>query len=635
MTRTISIAGVDRTAVWEAREFVLVEVAFRGEVGFGGFDLDDPTAGYDVIGLKQVIVSESTATPTRVFTGYTTDRGLGRDPEAGVATERKWDVAVADANSLFDDRIIDGGARAAETDVARVTWLLSTPFLPLRSTYVAATPTTSLLPRDYTGQTPRAVLAECAEQAGKNFYLVHDGTDLALFYDRNSSSNWSSTLRLSDVAADVDNTVTWAPGWGGVPGLRRDPSELYSGFYVEYSGGRVFVQSGSVASNFRQRERRVFAGHLDTAAAATAYGNQLITDQGTAEEDVITATITVAKQYVNLARGGQRIATKFTHLGDSDFGWRRIARRMVRPAAGDDPDSYELTFELGAPLKTWRRVGAGTQPGSDGIVPAACVENVSSAAAGPRTTLVIDTTVGSQTCQSNAICSKTGVNVSYPGTPCGIGSVAGAWTGRHTGAAYWPVTLPADSSYIDLLLEDFGPTGQRGDAGGWSLAWASAVPTATAYGTILYGGLSTGAVDFAIPRNVVTWGATNYIVTVPDWRVEGGQFLCANGTGNQPENYGLGGSGDYNGWPATPTLRWRRLCAGGSLGMVTAAPSEATNGTRTVFTLVGWDGTGLPMAWLNGLPIEGVTYDSAAKTATLAVPPETGAVVLFRYRAEG
>ena len=640
MSRSITIDGVARSTVWEARDFEFVEHAFRGEVGQGGFDLDDPTASYSVVGLKQVLVSESTASPTRIFTGYTIDRGLGRDDEARAAVERKWDVGIADANPRFEDRIIDGGARAAETDVARVSWLLTTAFLPVRSTYVAASPTTTLLANDYTGQTPRDVLADCAEQAGKNFYLVFDGTDLALFYDLDSSSNWSSTLRLSDVDADVNSTVTWAPQWRGAPGLRRDPSELYSGFWVEYSGGRIFVQSGSVASNFRQREMLVNAGHLTTAAAATTYGNQLITDQGAAEEDVITATVTVAKQYVNLARAGQRISTKFVHLGDSGFGWRRIARRSVRPTVDGDPDQYDVTFALNKPLKTRRRVKQGAVPGSDGSLPPACVENVSSAALGTAVAFVVarERTSGGQPCSytNDAVCSKLTVNISYPTTPCTAASIAGAWTASYSGGLYWPVTLAADANYIDLIIESFGPTGTRGTVGGWSLFWKTgAVPAAGATGTLLYGGLGVGAsTTFTVPRNVVAWSATNYLVAVPDWRVNGDQFLCALATGDPPDTYGLGGSGGYHGWGGGGPVYWRRLCAGAK-GWIVAAPLEATDGSETVFTLLGWDGVTLPEGWLNGLPLEAVTYDYAAETATLAVAPEAGSILLFRYRAEG
>ena len=52
MSRSITIDGVARSTVWEARDFEFVEHAFRGEVGQGGFDQDfDATmiliTGYD------------------------------------------------------------------------------------------------------------------------------------------------------------------------------------------------------------------------------------------------------------------------------------------------------------------------------------------------------------------------------------------------------------------------------------------------------------------------------------------------------------------------------------------------------------------------------------------------------------
>ena len=365
MTRSITIAGVTRTTVWEARDFELVEHAFRGEVGLGGFDLDDPTASYDVVGLKQVLVSESTASPTRVFTGYTADRGLGRGEEARAASERKWDVAVVDANTLLNDRLIEGGGRPAETDVERVQWLLGRPYaVGLADTYVAAGNTVAMPSNtSYSGQYPRDVLEDCAAASGKNYYVVYDGTDLALFYDLDSSANWSSTLRLSDVDADVDNTITWAPQWRGAPGLRRDPSELYSGVWLDYPNGYVFLRNGSIASNYRQRETRLYDDRAHTAVQATAIASNYLAQYGLVEDDTISPTITVAKQYVNLARTGQRISTKFTHLGDSGFTWRRIARRSVRPAAGGDPDAYDIDFELVRPVKVRRRI-AGRDTGT-------------------------------------------------------------------------------------------------------------------------------------------------------------------------------------------------------------------------------------------------------------------------------
>src|SRR5688500_15977375 len=116
MSKTVTINGTGRTSVIRLAGQIWPEVAERGAVGIGGFDLSDEGGAITVPAMKAITVDESAATPNRLFTGYISDPTISR-AQYKLDTDRGWDVDVLDVNTLLDDRLLIAGAnRPEETD---------------------------------------------------------------------------------------------------------------------------------------------------------------------------------------------------------------------------------------------------------------------------------------------------------------------------------------------------------------------------------------------------------------------------------------------------------------------------------------------------------------------------------------
>ena len=106
--------------------------AEEGSVGMFRVEIDDPDGTYRVGGHRLFYVTEDTADPMDqiLALGYTQERVISRgDLVEGYGTSgRVIAVDVADANTILSRRVMTGSDanRPAETDVARVRWLVMT-----------------------------------------------------------------------------------------------------------------------------------------------------------------------------------------------------------------------------------------------------------------------------------------------------------------------------------------------------------------------------------------------------------------------------------------------------------------------------------------------------------------------------
>lgn len=345
MSRTITIAGIDRTSATRLDEFAFVECAWRGEVGMGSLVVDDEAGNITIPALKTVTVDESASSDTRLFTGFTTDRAIRRGPYKTGAS-RQWDVTVIDINTMFDDRVLSGSGanRPQETDFARITWLLSTAALGSMSAgTVISGGNVTMDPADYRGRYARDVLSECAEKAGKNFFAYdYDGTGPKLYYAIPTGSHLASDIKISDDPSDWD-ADTFPPDWGGGAGISFTPDRVYSHVRVQYKSGAVKVNNATTESNFRRRETTLFNSSVKNSTRAAELANKFL-DKAAAEDQIITVRLHLPADRVNDVRAGMRIQVKSEHLGLTDFTWFRITRRTIE-ADGNDV-SYLVSLEF-------------------------------------------------------------------------------------------------------------------------------------------------------------------------------------------------------------------------------------------------------------------------------------------------
>lgn len=359
MSLTCTVAGVDITAGlrypnpdgnWPS--FMLTEAAEKGAVGNGGFQMEDAASAANLPGLKACYWSESNSSNTRLFSGYLADRNIGRGPSMLASTDRQWDVTVVDLNTRFNENIIQSGNRPAETDIARITWLLTVSGFDLKDHgLVDASTTVNMAAQDYTGQYPLDVLNDCSDISGKNFYAYYDDAtgDTSLAYFKSDSSLNTSSCSISNVLGAADNITVFAPSRADK--MRRDPSRVYSGVFFEGYGFHIYRTNTLNASNFRPRDVRVSNPGVGKISTATYLADQFLARSGSEEDRMLQCHLEpVPDSSVNLIRAGQRIACTFQHIsGYTTPTYLRVTRRTVS-SLGDG--IYALDLELSNPVLT-------------------------------------------------------------------------------------------------------------------------------------------------------------------------------------------------------------------------------------------------------------------------------------------
>jgi len=335
-----------------------------GTVGIAGIPFDDPAGTLTVAGWQTFTVDEDQgpAGQQRLWTGYIADRkyqrGLGTSLVTGGA--RLIDTSIVELNTILSFRLFPpsdtAAKRPAETDVQRVQWLLTTTYLkPTVHDYgfVNTSGGVNMDAADYRGQSAYSLLSDCAQASGKNFFIYFDESKNAvgLYYDLDTNNNYTCTLKLSDLLSDWDGVTTFAYDTDAY--LERDPSRVYSGVQVPYSGtaSPAYVTSATIASNFVARDTTAPNVNTKSSAVATASGNRYLSSINT-ESDRIYLTVQLPASKVTLIRAGMRIQLKSTYMPDlSSFTYCRIMRVEAKQDEMT-PDLYNLAMELIPPDPT-------------------------------------------------------------------------------------------------------------------------------------------------------------------------------------------------------------------------------------------------------------------------------------------
>lgn len=343
-------SNVDISARVRAYRTALTANAEEGSVAISQLIVDDEESGINIIGHRTVFwqeTSESSNTGT-ILHGFTADRDVSRGPFR-VERARQWVVNVSDLNTLLGRLLMRGSDanRPAETDVARIQWLMSTGEMNLitDSTYISTTGAVAMDAADYRNQRVLDIIDDCAQQSGKNYFVLRNEflspPALGLFYDFNHSTAYGSAVRLTNVLADVDSTTTYAV-WNDDLSLNRDPSRVYSSVLVPFDGGEAFVSDEAIRIAFARRHTIAPSVNVKSTAKATARGLRYLADIAT-EEDRLTMSYLVPLARVNRLREGQTFQVKFSHLpGYTDWTWVRALKRTTFAIS---EEFYKVTLE--------------------------------------------------------------------------------------------------------------------------------------------------------------------------------------------------------------------------------------------------------------------------------------------------
>lgn len=375
MTLTVSVNGTVIADAIPPSSVASQQRAQGGDVGFGGFAIDDPDALITTTGHHVVLVEESACAQPRLFTGYLTSRDTSRSEDRGMiagADARAHDATTVDLNAVFAFRVLEGAdvKRPEETMGERLTWLLAhsslAPFI--EDTGLCTYSALGMDAADYTGGTPKSVLDDLVGRSAE-FYTYFAYWDVtasaaALYFGPESIGIGESTLAISNDLADIDGSTTFAPD--AEAKLTRTPEEVFSEVVIVYSHGTQRL--------YRRRESTAIAYGLDRGTTIERpYTGKVTTAQKQAEDflsmhavetDTIAVAILVPPASAGLAVAGQRIDVHFTHLYP-DWTSMRIVTSTVTPV-DDTATLYRVELVLAMPVPTLE--GCECQEGDDGVL---------------------------------------------------------------------------------------------------------------------------------------------------------------------------------------------------------------------------------------------------------------------------
>jgi hypothetical protein len=313
----------------------VTEQAEEGSVGTSQLIVSDPLGALDFPPLTRIWATEneiSASSNTHVFDGYIADRNIHRGASELTGSARIWEVSVVDENSILTRRVLSSASanRPAETDVARVTWLANEAdgqLLIDSVEFLFGAGPVNMDAADYRGQTGQDVLADCAEQSGKNYWAYQkEGVGTGIWYGSMDHTAHQSMVRLSNVLTDIDNNTTFAIGDGDATVLWRDPSRLLSGIYGQFANGATYVRNQSMFARIGMRDAPMSWPNVKTTTTAEARANRMLADLDT-EMDRITTTCYLPAAKVNWIKAGMRLQFRASHLpGYEDFVWLRVLK---------------------------------------------------------------------------------------------------------------------------------------------------------------------------------------------------------------------------------------------------------------------------------------------------------------------
>jgi hypothetical protein len=325
--------------------------------------IDDPDGDFEITGhrLFQIVEDEIPGDDNVIFSGYTYDQRIRRGPYRDGAA-REWEVRLVDVNTVVTRRFLteedDDADRPAETDVERLQWLLGLHATELidDDRYLDTTNPVDMDAVNYDGQMVDSVLRDLTRVSLKNIYITHFANPtpdplhfvvFSLVYMHDSSDEYSSAIRISNVLADIgledyETREVFEPSLDSE--LERRPDRIFSKIRVPYDGGFATDERTETATAFARLDAIMPEINVKSEAKAEAIiAAQL--EQLKTQEEVITTSIYVPNAQVNDVRPGMRIQVKYSHFpGYEQFVWGRVLQRTV--SNEESEHLYKVTLEI-------------------------------------------------------------------------------------------------------------------------------------------------------------------------------------------------------------------------------------------------------------------------------------------------
>jgi hypothetical protein len=339
--------------------------AEEGSVGISTLIIDDPLGDLDVGGWRVFMVFEDEAEDedqTCIYVGHSTPSSQIKRGPYRTGAGREWHVQLSDVNNILYRRSMLGNDndRPAETDNARIAWILTTTEAGLLddTRYVTSSNPVNMDANDYLLQEQFAIYNDCAQQSGKNFFVTHFGDvgpypfgDYSLFYEKPEAEVYVSAARLTNVLADIDTTGDPATFYVSLEPVEFtiDWSRIASRAIVPYAESYAFATRQQTATEFTTRDVVYPAVNVNTKATAQARANRYVNDAATPEHRA-TVQFYTTRAKVNAIREGMLVGIKMSHWPEpyrSEYVDMRVLSRQIQDVSAEDTDfAYLHTIEV-------------------------------------------------------------------------------------------------------------------------------------------------------------------------------------------------------------------------------------------------------------------------------------------------
>ena len=337
-----------------------------GEISRG-----DLTKGF---GSHNVITISENASGTERWIGRGRVSGVeaGRDGKYWPATKTLV-VTVDDGNvDLRGLTLTSTWSRGAESGRARVLAALSafcngSPRLTtVIATHLVASGGEVTMPaKDYLAGTElNEIFTDCAGTEGKNFSVVihhSGGSHLCFLYiDDQDHTTYLSTLSISDVPSEVNNTTVFAPHWLQGPAFWSDEGDVLSGIVSRFGSApeqfAYFNDTAAItAGDYWVNPYNDSLSENYTQAAARA---AFIRDNRILSHVSHTPTLRMKAEYVHLIEAGMSISIKSAAAMGGQYlntaQTRRIAQAKKEPIApqlvNGETGWYYVHLQLDRPI---------------------------------------------------------------------------------------------------------------------------------------------------------------------------------------------------------------------------------------------------------------------------------------------
>lgn len=644
----LTLNGVDVTnrVLWDDCSFD--ESADEGMLGMGTLVLRDIDGLVTPLYHQAVILYDHGNVAYR-GTVAQDDRGRSGDVDH-YGIRRAYTLSISDENDKFDHVRAEGLSRGSETDVARV----QAAFLAYQSsinrvTYVPSTATVTMEKHLYTDSMLRDVIADCAEEAGKNYWIDRDDK-LHYAVDGSLSSN-VTTLSLTDNVATYATNIMTIPAPSvynvGLIVRHRDPNSvpMQNSLMIKYGNKNppssvTVTDATSIAAYGTIQGPPVYDQRAKTAASATRRATALLARSINPE---VSYSTEIALPRLDLLRAGEYIATTSTQAGLA-AEYLRITRMNAKRKGGSSGEGYWIvSLELAARVRYRKRPKGYISQPSTTAVATASLADCGGAITGGNEWYYSEsngTTLGWIAHAGQKAGAWLADNVTWPFTPCGVGLGAYRYPShQHLARSF---TMPTDDGTcteaqitvtVGSSIDGHGPEGYYHGApcvqGPYFIQSGAGTPitgitySSTPHATVQGDGSGSVSASVRIPYGSLTFGGTMTIYVLTGYSVTT-DFACVT-------EVLAGGVGDGSATVAFGTLQMRKP-TDGTEGVIQTGAIGVQNGSNHTFTLLPSYATVLRV-WQNGLEM-GPAYFSATDGTTVTTvgwAPQATDVIWWEY----